>query len=242
MATLSQWSPYDDYVQSGLHDGRFMSGAYFLVAAGPPRLSALASPGALAASLVTGSKAQDQIAYPIALTQNVGINQSMQLSQFYELGSVRSYFIPGRVAGQISMSRVVYHGPSLLRALYAYYKDSSRPTVIDPVFDNIGHKVVANKHNVKIPPGYENMYLNLLSDLFTQPIGLLFLMKDSNEDTIAAYYAESCYVPSHNIGVDASGVIIQEQVGIRYERLLPIATNMVALITDATGLNPSTVR
>lgn len=238
MASLSNWSPYDDYVQSGLTDGRFQNAAYTLVAAGPPRLSQVGGPAALAASLSTGSTTQDQIAYPVGLVQNVAIGHNMNLSRIFELGSVRSYFIPGRVVGQISLSRVMYHGPSLLRALYAYYQDLVSPTLVEAAFDNLGAANPINAHNVIIPPGYENFYINLLSDLFTQPIGLLLLFKDSNEDTIGAVYAEACYVPNHNLATDAMGTIIQETAAIQFERLIPIATSVVGLISSADYVNP----
>jgi hypothetical protein len=126
---------------------------------------------------------------------------------------------------------VMYHGPSLLRVLWAYYQDLVTPTVVASVFPNIGASTVFNPHDVKIPPGYENVFLNLMSDLFTQPVGLLQMMKDSNEDTMAANYLEACYVPSHTIATDAMGTIIQENVAIQFERLVPIRTAVVGLVS-----------
>lgn len=230
MATLSEWSPYDQHVQGGMGDGRYMSGAYTLLAAGPPRLANVGGPSFLAAALAAGSSASDQIAYPLGITQNFSIGHNTQISRFFEIGSERSYFLPGRTMGQISLSRIMYHGPSLLRVLYAYYQDLVPPTLVSPVFANLGSATVFNQHDVIIPPGYENIYLNLASDLFKQPIGLMILHKDSNQDTMAANYAEACYVPNHNIGTDAMGTIIQESAGIQFERLVPIATRVVGLI------------
>tara|TARA_Y100000034_G_C6656183_1_gene287454 strand:- start:195 stop:581 length:387 start_codon:yes stop_codon:yes gene_type:complete len=125
----------------------------------------------------------------------------------------------------------MYHGPSLLRVLYAYYQDIIPPTFVDPVFSNLGPSLVQNPHDVIIPPGYENIFLNLASDLFTQPIGILLMMKDSNEDTMGAGYFESCYVPNHTMATDAMGTLIQESAAIQFERLVPINTEVVGLIT-----------
>ena len=139
--------------------------------------------------------------------------------------------------GQFSMSRVMYHGPSLLRVLYAYYSDGDQeqPDVpaLFPNFANLAPQIdgTRNIHDVKMAPGYENIYLNLASDLFTQPIGLMLIMKDSNEKTMGAFYLEACYIPNHNIGTDAMGTIIQEQVSIQFERVVPIKTNVIGLIT-----------
>lgn len=231
MATLSQWAPYDDYVQGGMVDGRFQNAAYTLLAAGPPRLANIGGPSFLAAALSSGSRAQDQIAFPIGIVQNFSLGHNMALSRIFEIGSVRSYFIPGRVVGQLGLSRIMYHGPSLLRALYAYYQDLIPPTIVPAVFSNIGSATVANPHDVIIPPGYENIFLNLMSDLFTQPIGLLVMFKDSNEDTLGAGYLEACWVPNHSLATDAMGTIIQETAAVQFERLVPIATQVVGLIS-----------
>ncbi len=212
-------------------DGRFMNAAYTMIAAGPPRLANVGGPSFLAAALSAGSTSSDQIAYPIGVVQSLQLGNNMQLNRFFELGSERSYFIPGRVAGSLSLSRIMYHGPSLLRVLYAYYQDLAPPTIVPAVFSNTGAATVANPHDVVIPPGYENIYLNLASDLFKQPIGLLIMLKDSNEDTMAAYYFESCYVPQHSLSTDAMGTVLQEGVGIQFERMLPIATRVVGLIS-----------
>ena len=138
MATLSNWSPYEDNVQGGMSDGRFMNAAYTVLAAGPPRLANVGGASFLGATLAAGNSSADMIAYPIGVVQNFSLGQQLQISRFFELGSTRSYFIPGRSIGQMQLSRVMYHGPSLLRVLYAYYQDIIPPTLVDPVFANVG--------------------------------------------------------------------------------------------------------
>jgi len=231
MATLSEWSPYDSYVQGGMVDGQFMNAAYTMIAAGPPRLSNVGGSEFLAAALASDSSGSDEIAYPIGLCQNFSLGHNMNLSRVFEIGSVRSYFIPGRTVGQLGLSRIMYHGPSLLRVLYAYYQDLVPSTIVSPVFANVGAATVANPHDVVIPPGYENIFLNLASDLFMQPIGMMLMFKDSNEDTMAATYLESCYVPNHTLATDAMGTVIQENCSVQFERMVPIATKVVGLIS-----------
>ena len=230
MASLSNWSPYGEYVQGGMVDGRFMNAAYTMIAAGPPRLANMGLLNAASVANFTDAST-DQLAFPIGVVQNFNISHNMTVSRFYELGSVRSYFIPGRVMGQANLGRIMYHGPSLLRVLYAYYQDAVAPATVDPLLGGISASTMPNPHNVKIQPGFENIYLNLASDLFTQPIGLLLMLKDSNEDTMAAIYLESCYIPNHSLSTDAMGTVIQEQVSIQFERAVPIATSVVGLIT-----------
>ena len=139
----------------------------------------------------------------------------------------------------------MYHGPSLLRALYAYYdtSDDAMPGSfkmesltgtavggVNPFTEGDGAAEHSGLHSVKIPPGYDNMFLNLASDLFSQPMGLMLLFKDNQENTVSSVYLDQCYVPQHSIAVDAQGLIIQESVGIQYEKMVPIKSNNVQLI------------
>jgi hypothetical protein len=224
MSQLSNWAPYDSYVQGGMVDGRFMSAAFTLIAAGPPRLASVGG-----AAAVGGPK---EFAFPIGVVQNFNLSHNRQFSRFWEVGSERSYFISGRTMGQMSLSRIMYHGSSLLRVLYAYYQDEIPATGAKfmSLFDNEGMNNVANPHDVVIPPGYENVFLNLASDLFAQPIGLLLYFRDSNLATLGAGYLESCYVPAMNLASDSQGTVIQESAQLQFERMMPIDVNAVALI------------
>ena len=231
---LERWSPYQSHVQGGLKEGNFLNGQFILICAGPPFYNQVDMPGE-GGSLV----------YPIGLTQNVALSQNKAISRIFEIGSDRSYFISGRSVGQLSLGRVVYHGPSLLRALYAYYDTSADADAnsfkmrsllansaggVNPFTADDGAETHSGLHSVKIPPGYDNMFLNLASDLFSQPLGLMLLFKDNQENTVGSVYLDQCYIPQHSIAVDAQGLIIQESVGIQYEKMVPIKSNAVQLI------------
>ena len=233
-ASFANWKPYENYIQSGgegpgMVDGRFVSGAFIGVFAGPPRLASIGGAVQLTAA-VESPASGSQIVYPIGITQNFNISHNRQFSRIFELGSSRSYFISGRAVGQLGMSRILYHGPSILRVLYAYYSDTLPNTEIPPLFPNSAGATQPNPHNVQVPPGYENFYVNLASDLFTQPIGLLIVVKDSNLETYGSFYLESCYVPNHSFATDAQGVIVQEQVALQFELAVPINPNTIELI------------
>lgn len=229
---FSEWSPFSRNVQGGLADGQFLNAGHTLIAAGPPRLANIGGSTATAGALATGKA--DQIVQPIGVLQNFNLSHNRQFSRIFEIGSERSYFIAGHTVGQLSLARVLYHGPSLLRMLYAYYQDLIPPTIVRPVFANAGAATVANPHDVKIPPGYENLFLNLASDLFAQPFGMLLFVRDSNEDTVGAVYLEACQVPNHTWATDAQGVIIQESAAVQFERVVPVAVAALSLITGAT--------
>src|SRR5271157_3129703 len=55
---------------------------------------------------------------PIGLIETAQISLNKPLSRIFEIGSKLSYIIPGRTVGGISLARVFFHGPSLLKALY----------------------------------------------------------------------------------------------------------------------------
>jgi len=191
MAGLSSWDAYQNYVQGGLKDGQMATGQFVLIASGPPHISNFGTAGAQALG-----EAGD-VVYPIGLAQNVALSHNRAFSRIFEIGSERSYFIPGRTIGQLTLARVFYHGPSLLRVLYSYYQDNVGDVRMNSLFDNIGatskslfpyiaggstpNDTTGALHNIRIPPGYENLFINLASDLFTQPIGLLLVMRDSEE-------------------------------------------------------------
>jgi len=222
------WNPMQHYVQKGLVDGRFMAGGLTMLAAGPPRLSQLAaSVGASAAS----SSGESDIVYPLGITQNVNLQQNKQFMRVWELGSERSYWIGGRSTGTISLSRVYYDGASLLRVLYAYYQDVVGDVQVPWVFPNQGAANMANPHDVIIPPGYENLYINLASDLFNQPIGMMVYMRNSNLDTMGAVYLEACVIPNHSFNTDAQGTIVQESCGLQFERVVPVNVGGIALVS-----------
>src|SRR3954471_21284725 len=111
----SDWSPYTNYVQSGLVDGQFVNAAFTLLAAGPPRLANIGGAAAFAGAINNGGEAANQIVLPVGILQNFNMSHTRQFSRIFEIGSERSYFIPGRTVGQIGIGRILYHGASLLR-------------------------------------------------------------------------------------------------------------------------------
>lgn len=246
---VSDWRPYTSRVQGGLRDGNFVNGQFILLCAGPPYYQQV-------------SQQQNSPAFevfPIGLTQNFSLSQNKSVSRVFEIGSDRSYFIPGRSVGQLTLGRVMYHGPSLLRAMYATFSSTTGAVKVPPLTETLGidplqNDVVyteqnaaagsKNLHSVQVPPGYDNMFLNLASDMFNNPTGLLMLMKDSEERTLAGAYFENCYIPTHSLAVDSQGLIMQESIAIQYERMQPLSLTpriklVQGVITDQFSMKSS---
>jgi hypothetical protein len=234
---VADWKPLEFAVQRNLRDGEFLNASFALLAAGPPRLAQLGIP--LNAQPGAAAKGLAEIARPIGLVQNFAISHNRSYSRIFEIGSDRSMWIPGRGVGQATLGRVLYHSWSLLRVLYSWYDDQAPPHKIDQLFpfETAGVASIV-PHNVKVPAGYDNFFINLASDLFTQPIGLLFIIQDNNEKGYASFYLESCQIPNHSLATDAQGLIFQESAAIQFERALAVKVSgaeLTGAIID--GLN-----
>lgn len=233
MATtdFSNWDFSNYHVQQELKGGQFVSAETSLIAAGPPELGGTSA----YSNSPVGSVGN---VYPIGLLENAGLSQSKQLQKIFEIGSSRSYFIPGRVIGSVNLGRTFYYGPSLLRVMYAYYtsengdvqigtEDASTEitledgsTTISPLARLLNRG--SNMHSVKNSPGEDYFYVNLASDLFNQSTGLAFYFKDANFNSVGAFYLEHVYIQGHQFSVSSGSVLIMEGVSAQYDRIVPI--------------------
>lgn len=246
MATTATWDFFNKNVQSGLLEGRYLNAAFTMIAAGPPRLAAL-----------SGQDPEDanaSVAFPIGVIQNFNVGQSSQVLRLFEIGSERSYFIRGRTMGTLGLGRVMYHGPSLLRVLYAYVNGSvvNGSSEIDALYTGAETQTAklntnsttgnakGNRYNNN--PGNENIWLDLASDVFSQPIGLMILMRDSNNDTVGAFYFEYCQITNHGFAADSGGTILSENASIMFERAIPISSvDVVGLIKNSSDIEGSII-
>lgn len=225
--SYSNWDFYNYHIQEDLVGGQFVSAESTLIAAGPPQASQTVSGG------TTGG------IYPIGLLESVGLQQSKQLQRIFEIGSTRSYFIPGRVIGSLSVGRTFYFGPSLLRVLYAYYRSSATVasfgntspgativvdglTVPDPQAALLDNVDMAGLHTIKRSPGEDYFFVDLASDLFNQPTGMAIYFKDQNATSVGAMYLEFCYVQGHQLNISSGSVLVMEGVSLQYDRIVPI--------------------
>jgi len=242
--SLNNWDFHNHHVQSELLGGEFVSAESTLIAAGPPRLSDVTGVDPAAAG-GGGVVTSGDLVYPIGVLENVGISQSKQLQRLFEIGSSRSYFVPGRVIGSITLGRVLYHGPSLLKVLYAYYKQTQGPvTFLDQANQLLQDgtrnpnatlldlpSVQSQLHRVQSNPGYDDLWLNLGSDIFNQPTGMCLYFRNQNDVTIGAVYLEECYVQGHKMSVSSGSVLIMEGASLQFDVLRPIRMQ----IPSATG-------
>lgn len=240
---LATWDFASKHVQNNLQGGDFIGSHSTIICATAPRASDLA--GGFkdygydqGDGSTTGSAAY---AIPIGVIDSAGVQQDRQLAQIFEIGSTRSYIMSARTMTQLSINRVMYKGPNLLRTLYAYYPtnhDSWQGTE-NEYRDN--EKLEGSAHGTqpiqmgnpdqynqgfKTIPGYNNFWMNLASDVFSHPMGLVIFWKDNDHRDVAAVYLEECYIQNHMMNISANSVIVAEGCSIRCDRVLPIKVNV----------------
>ena len=242
VTAFSNWDFHNLHVQQELNGGQFISAESTLVAAGPPRQA---------------QAAQGDVIFPIGLLETAGIQQSKQLQRVFEIGSSRSYFIPGRVIGSLTLGRTFYFGPSLLRVLYAHYRDdatrmigTSAPigslsssanfevenkTIQDPkaalleifqadgtITGQTGSFSIQGLHKIRRNPGFDFFFIDLASDMFSQPTGMAIYFKSADYVTTAAMYLEECYVQGHQMTISSGSVLVMEGASLQFDRVVPI--------------------
>ena len=197
--TIETWSPLTEHVQDDIpSSGSFLDAKTILYAAGPSRLAVAA--GAI-------SQADTNVAYPIGVLENVSVQQSKTIQRIFEIGSVRSYFVPGRMIGQMSAGRSMYNGPSLLKAFY--------------------NKILGSGKTIRLPPaadsGKADFWINMASDIFNYPFGLLMYICDNNLKTYGGLYLEECYFQGHQLSVNSQSTVIVEGASAQFDQAVPVA-------------------
>ena len=217
MAQFSSWDFFNKQVQSGLVEGQYLNSASILLAAGPPFLAT--ESGGSERQLVAG-----ETVFPVGLVSNFSIQQQMAVIPVPEVGSYRRYTITGPSDGNFSLARTLYHGPSLLRVMYAYYKArDARGVEILPLISNDAANIARNpKNRIFDAPGYENFFINLSSDLFSQPVGMLVYIQDVNRESYGAVYLEQLHVANHGMATGPGQQVVAEQINCTFSRARPV--------------------
>jgi len=213
--SIGSWDFHSIHVEEDLIAGEFINAESTLICAGPPRLPQ--------------STGDDPPVYPIGLVENAGVSQSKQLQRVFEIGSARSYFVPGRVVGSFSVGRVIFNGNSLMRVKYAW-------TVLDgAVSADMAGLEAATLANLELDdellseeqlrpnPGYGGAVFNLGSNLFNQPYGMLFLLRDQTDLDWAEFYLENCYIQGHQMSISSGSVLLLEACSSQFDQLVPVA-------------------
>lgn len=214
----------------GIHD--IVESGTVLVAAGPADLDRATTGLGGGTNTSTGYRV-----VPIGLVETAQISLNKPLSRIFEIGSKLSYIIPGRTVGGISLSRVFFDGPSILKAMYFGEVKSDYATadhkfakfMSDPKFDTDG---VTELYQQFANIGSGNLAMNLASSFFDNPIGLAFFFKDQGTDLVSQTYFEGCRISTYNLGISAGMNVLTEAINIEFVRVRPILTVATTNWTD----------
>jgi hypothetical protein len=237
MTNYLDWNWSGEHVQAEVQNGEYLSSESTLLLAGPSRFTHLNSAGGLSTNALI----------PLGLIQNISIAQSRTVNRLYEIGSKRAYFVPGRLFANFQMGRVMFYGPSLLRMLYALAPLSTvnggplgpfgQPLNQDPddparegVSIPSAYQSLFQTTPLQNAPGYggtgdeqnRDFYINLASELFNVPFGLILVFKDTRNRPFGAAYLEDCFIETYNLGLDANSVVISEAVSGQFDSVAPI--------------------
>lgn len=211
-STISNWRFRQFHLaldRGGQNQGTFMTPEATLIAAGPARLDNLGdgSPQGL-----------EGLVIPIAVTDNVAINQNKMLQQIFEIGSRRSYFVSGHTTGTVSISRPMFNGPSLLRLLTSATQDHED-------LDNLAglSTIGGDLAGTPLNQGQSEFYINLQAEIFDRPLGLLFYMIDQRNVPFGACYVEDANIQAHAWNIASQAMTIVENVSMMFDRIAPVA-------------------
>lgn len=239
MASFLNWKWASEHVQVELQNGEYVSAESTLILAGPSRLSMITAMAGDALS------AQSQL-YPIGLLQMMTVAQNRQVARLFEIGSKRSYFVPGRLFANYQINRILFYGPSLLRLLYAiaptytyghpfnFAAEGVAPAAQSQLQPNAQYNSLF-PDTVDLAPGYgasstqdnRDFYINLASELFNIPFGMCLLFKDARKRPYGAFYMEECMIEAHSMGVDSNNIVLAEGVNGQFDLLQPIQVHEI---------------
>jgi len=153
---------------------------------------------------------------PIGLSDNIQLASNPQLAQLFEIGSNRSFFTRGKTTNTLTFSRMLANQSNILSVLT----------------QSAYHLSPGNSDGAAAPGAASpnpNVMLNLDSEYFAVPFGLMILMKtrgggaSGNGSVLAAVYCESCMFQNYQFTVANSSPVIQEGLQIIFDRVVPVA-------------------
>ena len=160
--------------------------------------------------------------YRCGLVQGYGFSEGRDVSRIFELGSEVPYLIPGRTAGELSLSRIMLFGADLVNILY--YSAQNGGVSNSDLYSNNITRVNDEDSSDKI--------IRSISQI-TTPVDLLFTYYKNTGETgdkakTSARYSrvfKECMITSRSEQVDAGQIIVGEQVRILYSKMGPVKIN-----------------
>lgn len=183
-----------------------------LLSVGPPLFSQLTDKGN---AIVMG------------MVQQLSMQQQKQIQEVFEIGSERRYFLDNPHRNMLNMNRALISGPSILKILGSGLLNRGtleKGTKAESTLD----KSIFQEGNINAAAASEarNLWFNLASDLFTNPLGLMIEFREYHGDgrstAYGAVYLQNCKVQSHGMSMQSQMWMVQEDVSMLFEHAVPL--------------------
>lgn len=247
------WANQHVQPRDSVSESRFINGATVLIAAGPPRLAGPSTDKASYTSgLDAGSNLVYPIGVCMdaSIQQSRQLQRIYEIGSersFFVQGRHAGGVQLNRVLfNGANLLRVLYayYPRAKVKAIATdatvapgyEYDTTGTPTKQDEAYlDSVANTASGSEDarmryvgeqtlpDIEMNPGYNNNYINLASDLFQQPMGLMFLFQDVHKHTVSSFYLEMCFVQAHSMGIQGqTGTLIAESVQMQFDRIAPI--------------------
>jgi len=142
---------------------------------------------------------------PVGLVENFTLQQRKQLMELYEIGSKEQFQVPGKTTKRLSLTRVLFNGSSLMKAI-------SGQNGVTPTFGGVDD-----------PGGKEtsSFYINLASSYFDNPIDIGLVFHDQSDNEYGAMAMVGCYIESHTMTLAAQQTVVMESVSMTCNKVVP---------------------
>jgi hypothetical protein len=187
----SAWGYHDAHV-TNLTDKNFLSAARCIIYARPTKVAASGT---------------DAVFSKIGVIQGYNWSEQKQIEMIFELGSDIPYLIPGRVTGQISLSRILIAGADLTNLFYA---------ATDDITDG-KTKMSGWKRSIR--------------DI-TIPLDLLITYYDQASTAIYTRLFSTCWIQARQESISAGQIIVSENVSIMYQNVTSYTTTSGTSVTN----------
>lgn len=187
--------------------------------------------------LTAGDTFTDIPLYPVGLTQSFAWNEGLNGQFLSEIGSSRKTNTAGTASGSGSISKILYHGNSLVASLY-------RPAILFmlsmPSLAAIKETFITGSTKLDWIKGLAVQEVDLFSTelndvldkvvatgglnstLFKLPFGLIEIKRDAKCRVLSINYFEQCVIRGNQGGLNAGQFQVVDSVSFEYERLRPL--------------------
>lgn len=157
--------------------------------------------------------------------QNLNMNQQKQIQEIFEIGSQRRYWADNPTRNNMSINRALFSGPSLLKV--AGMGLLNRGMNADDLEGVSDHLFKGGDLNAAGSGKDKNFWINLGSDLFKNPLGIMLEFREfygnGKSDAYGSVYLTNAKISGHSLNMQAGRWMMQESMQLRFERAVPLS-------------------